>query len=93
MAPKHRIVARDYTFDEQAQLLEKDTKRLDEIIRGVEWLIATHPERCAKVDRNLRVAFTETFPDAPAMRVFFTITDENTCTLHWIERLEDEDED
>jgi hypothetical protein len=92
MAAKHREVIWDYTFEEQVKLLQPDTKHLDEIIDGVTWLISTHPERCAIVESNLRVAFTDTFPDAPAMRIFFTITDDNTCTLHWIERLEDEDE-
>ncbi len=80
-----RQVVYDQTFIEQAALLRADAKRFDELLDGVTWLIANHAEDCTVVDRNLRVAFTDPFPDAPPMRVFFTITDDNNCTLHWIE--------
>jgi len=88
-----RQIAYDQTFLDQAALLRKDARRLDEMLDGVLWLIATHAERCEVVDRNLRVAFTDPFPDAPAMRIFFSITNDDTCTLHWVEHLPREDED
>ena len=92
MARLPRKVVYDYTFEEQAKLLEPDAARLDEAIRGVEWAISHHPERLPLIEKTLRVAFTDTFPGMPAMRIFFSITDEHTCTVHWIERLEQEDE-
>jgi hypothetical protein len=82
-----RQIAYDQTFLEQAAILRADARRLDELLDGVTWLIANHAEDCEVVERNLRVAFTDPFPDAPAMRIYFTITDDNTCTLHWIEHL------
>jgi hypothetical protein len=84
---KYREVTEDHTFWEQARLLEPDAKRLDQIIDAVKWLVSTHAEECHIVERNLRVAFTDPFPDAPSMRIFFTIKDENQCTLHWIEHI------
>lgn len=65
-----RQVIQDQTFDEQAALLERNTKRLDEIIDGAIWMIANHAEDCAIIEGNLRVVFTDPFPDAPAMRIF-----------------------
>ena len=82
-----RQIAYDQTFLDQAALLQEDAPRLDEMLDGVIWEIATHAEECEVVERTLRVAFTDPFPDAPAMRIFFSITDKNTCTLHWIEHL------
>jgi hypothetical protein len=87
-----RKVVYDFTFEEQAKLLEPDAVRLDDAIRGAEWAISNHPEKLPIIEKNLRVAFTDNFPDMPAMRIFFSITDEHTCTVHWIERLEQEDE-
>src|SRR5438105_6077913 len=68
---KIRQIAYDQTFLDQAALLQKDAPRLDEMLDGVLWEIATHAEDCEIVERTLRVAFTDAFPDAPAMRIFF----------------------
>jgi hypothetical protein len=86
---RHRQVRYDYTFDEQAKLLEPNVGRLDEIIRSVEWKIANHAEKCPKIAETiLRVAFTDPFPSAPPMRILFSIEDDNNCVAHWIELLE-----
>jgi hypothetical protein len=87
-----RQIVYDQTFLEQAALLKSDAKRLDELLDGALWLIANHAEECAVVEGDLRVAFTDSFPDAPAMRIFFTISDTNSCTLHWVEHLPEDDE-
>src|SRR5438105_4479018 len=85
--PRHVIY--DFTFEEQARLLEKNTERLDDIIRAAEWRIAAHPETCPVIPgTTLRVVFTDPFPGASAMRIFFSITDAQRCTVHWIERVE-----
>jgi hypothetical protein len=91
MAPNRQIVY-DKTFWEEAKRIEPDAKRLDDLIDGALWAISTHPEKLPLIEKNLRVAFTDDFPGAPAMRIFFSITEPYTCTLHWIERLEPEDE-
>ncbi len=86
-----RQVIYDYTFEEQAKLLGQDVKRLDSVIRSAEWKVACHPEQCPNVPGTiLRVVFTDPFPDIPPMRIFFSITDEERCTMHWIEYLEDD---
>jgi len=86
---KRRDIIYDYTFEEQAKLLEPNVERLDEIIRSVEWKVACYPEKCPKVAGTiLRAAFTDPFPGAPPMRVFFSIRDEDSCLMHWIEYLE-----
>lgn len=92
MARVRRQVIQDHTFTEQAKLLEPDAQRLDEMIDGAVWMISNHAESCPLIQGNLRVVFTDPFPDAPAMRIFFTIADDNHCTMHWIEHLDREDE-
>jgi hypothetical protein len=86
---RYRQVRYDYTFEEQAKLLGPNVKRLDEIIRSVEWQIAGYAEKCPKMAGTiLRVAFTDPFPDAPGMRVLFSIDNDVFCTVHWIEYLQ-----
>lgn len=86
---RYRQVRYDYTFEEQAKLLEPNVKRLDEVIRSVEWKIANHAEKCPKMAGTiLRIAFTDPFPGVPPMRVLFSIEDDNNCIAHWIESLE-----
>jgi hypothetical protein len=86
-----REVIYDYTFDEQKKFLGQDVERLDSVIRSAEWRVACHPEKCPKIPGTiLRVVFTDPFPGIPPMRIFFSITDEAHCTMHWIEYLEDE---
>lgn len=80
-------------FEEQLTLLKHDAPRLDEILDGVTWAIATHADDFEVVDRTLRVAFTDPFPDAPAMRIFFQIQDDDNVTLNYIEHLPLDDEE
>jgi hypothetical protein len=83
---RRRTVIYDYTFEEQARLLQPDTQRLDAAIIGAEWLMSSHPEKCEQVPGTiLRVVFTDRFPDMRPMRIFFSIKDANTCVAHWIE--------
>ena len=90
---KYREIKYDQTFLDQAALLQRDARRLDEMLDGVIWQITTHAEECEVVDRTLRVVFTDPFPDAPPMRIFFSITSDDFCTLHWIEHLPIDDEE
>ena len=36
----------------------------------------------------MRLVKTDPFPGAPPLRVYFTIDDENTCTLQYVELIE-----
>jgi hypothetical protein len=86
-----REVIYDYTFDEQAKLLGPSVERLDAVIRSAVWKVACHAEECPQIPGTiLRVVFTDPFPGVPQMRIFFSITDEKSCTMHWIEYLKDE---
>jgi len=58
-------------------------------LRGVEWAVATNPEAHPKIPGTLlRLVKTDPFPGAPPLRVHFTIDDENTCTLQYVELIE-----
>jgi hypothetical protein len=86
---RRRQIRYDYTFDEQKALLGLDVKRPDEIIRSAEWRMAFHAESCPKMTGTvLRVTFTDPFPDAPPMRILFSIVDDDNVMAHWIEYLE-----
>lgn len=44
-----REVIYDYTFEEQAKLLEPDVERLDSVISSAEWKMSCHAEECEQV--------------------------------------------
>lgn len=84
-----RTVRRSALFDEAAIRIETDAKRLDEQLRGIEWHIARDAEGGWQVRySNLYLIKTDPWPDAPALRVYYTIDDDNYCTLQWIEFIE-----
>jgi hypothetical protein len=69
--------------------IEPDAKRLDEQLRGIEWAVATAPFSYSQVEgTSLHLIKTDPWPGAPPLRVYFTIDDENTCTLRWAEIIE-----
>ena len=89
-----RTVIRDPIFDQLVQALADDVERLDEMLDAIEWAVATRPEWYTEVPKTiLRFILTDPFPGAPRMRVYFSIDDENTCTLRWIEYAHDPDAD
>jgi hypothetical protein len=84
-----RTVVWGEDFQRQVERLQPDAERLDEQLRAVEWFVATRPERCPiMIDTRLRLVLTDPFPGAPSLRIFFTIDDEHTCTLRWVELAE-----
>src|SRR5689334_9179345 len=66
MAPNRQIIY-DKTFWDEAKRREPDARRLDDLIDGALWAISTNPEKLPLIEKNLRVAFTDDFPGAPAM--------------------------
>lgn len=83
-----RTVRRSDVFAEQAEALNPSAKRLDDQLRGVEWAVATRPEIFPQIPATeVRHIKTRPFPAAPPLRILFTIDDEDTCTLQYVERM------
>jgi len=84
-----RDVRRDPLFDSAIAAIEPNARRLDDQLRGIEWAIATAPYEFPQVQgTSLHLIKTDPWPGAPPLRVYFTIDDEHTCTLRWVEIIE-----
>jgi len=87
--PTFRTVKRHPLFESAAAAIQPDAKRFDEQLRGVEWAIATNPHRFPEISRTvLRLAKTDEWPGAPRLRIYFSVDNENLCTLRWVEVIE-----
>lgn len=85
---KVRTVRRSDVFEQQADELNPTVKRLDSQLRGVEWAVATRPELFPEIPgTDVRHIKTRPFPAAPPLRILFTIEDEDTCTLQYVEEM------
>lgn len=90
---KLRTIREDRTFADAAAVLRTDVERLDEQLEGVMWTIARDPESCHNIPRTrLRIIKTDPFPGAPALRIYFTVDDGDTCTLCYIEPQPDDED-
>jgi hypothetical protein len=82
---KHRTIIQEPTFDAQIAILAISHKRLDEVLLGIHISLANHPDKCPKIPGTLLSAVkTRFYPEAPALRIFFTY-DEDEVHLHHIE--------
>lgn len=73
--------------------IEPNAKRLDEALRFALEAIANGPENFPVIPgTKLRRVRTNDFPGAPALLLFFSIDDENSCTLQSLEYLPTEPE-
>ena len=72
-------------------MLRVAADRLDEQLEGVMWVISHAPDKCDSIPgTSLYIIKTDAFPGAPALRVFFTIDDDdNACALRYVERISD----
>ena len=63
-------------------------RRVDEVLESIEFAIAQDAESFHQVqDTRLRIAFAAPFPGViPRLWVFFTIDDEDYCTLRAVRR-------
>jgi hypothetical protein len=78
-----RTVRRTPFFEAGAARIQVYSRRFDEAIEAVEWSISENPLIWPEVvGTPFRVAITRPFRAIPALRIAFTIDDENTCTLH-----------
>jgi hypothetical protein len=68
-----RTIREEHKYREQLDALAISHKRLDEVMIGVSFTMARNPEEFTKVPgTNLSIARTDAYPDAPALRIFFT---------------------
>ncbi len=71
-----RTIREEPKFEEQCQALAIIHKRLDEVLSGLYFSLARHPETFPAIPgTSLSIAKTAVYPDAPAVRVFFTFSD------------------
>gem|GEM_PF-3060164 len=81
-----RTVKRTKQFSQEARELQPNARRLDEQLAGVEWAVATRPESFPLIPET-QYRFLKTragLAEAPVIRVYFTIDDEEYCTLRHI---------
>ena len=87
-----RTVVASSRFDGEAEAIFGEFQRADQAMQAIDWGIATDPERWSLIPgTQLRVIKTHTFPGAPAVVVFFTIDDDNTCTKQAIDLIPEEE--
>jgi hypothetical protein len=90
----HRTVVEDHVFTAAKMVVQSDAKRFDAQVEGVMWVVSRDPERAWSIPRtNLRVIFTDPYPDAPDLRIFFTVDSDEQCTLRYVERVPAEEDD
>ncbi len=68
--------------------LAVDHKRLDELMLGLTFAIARSPEQFLRITgTSVSIAKTDCYPNAPALRIFFTY---NPYEVHllWLEFME-----
>ena len=87
-----RTLVASSRFEREAEATFDGFRRADQAMEAIDWGIATDPESWSLIPgTQLRVIETRTFPDALAVRVFFTIDDDNTCTKHAIDLIPEEE--
>lgn len=80
---KLRTVREEPKFSEQFQALAASHKRLDDVLYALYFALARKPENFPAVrGTTLSVAKTAVYPDAPALRIFFTYTDTEVHLMH-----------
>lgn len=82
MAGMYRQIVESEQFSSAKSLLFPNIKRLDDMLNGITWALARHPEEFPCVPcTSLYMAATDPFPDAPAIRVWYTFDDGNVTML------------
>lgn len=81
MKPTIRTIREEPKFREQLDSLALHVERLDEVTRGVYYSLATRPEKFETVAGCISVLKTEAYPKAPALRFFFTYTQDEVHLL------------
>lgn len=75
-------------YSECCTKIEPDAARLDESLRYPLHMISYRAEAFPEIpETSLRRVRTNDFPNAPALLLYFSIDDEDSCTLHSLEPL------
>jgi hypothetical protein len=75
-----RTIRQEPKFDDQIKTLGISHSRLDEVLDGVCFALARHPESFENVKgTNLSILKTAVYPGAPSLRIFFTYDE---CEVH-----------
>jgi hypothetical protein len=68
-----RTIIREHLFQRQLEGLALDHRRIDEVLAGIEYGLAKHPEMFKKIPgSNDSMVTTYFYPDAPPIRILFT---------------------
>lgn len=92
--PFLREVKRGPGFDDDGIALVGSIELFDEVIRPVEWVIARAPFLQPRIGgTSLRlVKTTAQGPHkVPALRVFFTVETDGSCTMRFVEEMPEEE--
>lgn len=88
-----RTIRESEIYTRQCGELGMGSKRLDEVLRGITYLAAKRPEVFPEIEgTGLRIAVTDPFADAPAIRVYFRVTDSDYLDFERIEFVPDPDD-
>jgi len=86
-----RTIREEPKYKEQLEALALSYERLDEILTGVYFTLARHPKIGIQIpSTTLFLIKTDIYPDAPALRIFYTFNDAEVHLLA-IEFAGDED--
>ncbi len=67
-----RTIVREHLFERQLEGLALDHPRIEEVLAGIEYGLAKHPELFEKIPGGSDCIVTTYFyPDAPAVRILF----------------------
>lgn len=73
---KLRTVREEPKFHEQLEGLAASHRRLEDVLGALYFSLARQPEAFPRIPgTGLSVAKTAVYPDAPALRIFFTYSD------------------
>lgn len=87
MFPRLRTVCETDKFRSQCSEIEPDVQRLDEQLVSIVWAVARDPHVFTRVVENVYVIETMSLSDVGEyVFVYFTIDDDDYCTLRWVER-------
>ena len=78
---KRRTVVESDLFRAHAKQLEPNTKRLDEMIEAAVWEISRAAESFPEVEGTALRSIVTRAPYCPTIIVFFTIDNDDECTL------------
>lgn len=70
-----RTIVKECLFEEQLVGLAISHRRIEEVLSGIEYGLAKHPEMFEKIpDSQDSMVTTYFYPNAPAIRILFTYT-------------------